>query len=178
MPEGIASKITTLLEQRDEQAMRLLYEHYSEVLYGISFQVLKNDAAAEDALQESFVKIWKYSHQYDAKKAKLFTWMLRIVRNTAIDHFRKIQKTKPKEVQIDNESVGIKDNSFNADHIDVKDKMELLAIKNKEVLEALFFLGMTQREVSEYLNIPLGTVKSRLRIGLRDLGEIYQVNKK
>ncbi len=177
MQKGIESLIVSLLKVKDEKAMSLLYEHYSEVLYGVSFQIIKNDAAAEDALQESFVKIWKHSAQYDTSKAKLFTWMLKITRNTAIDHYRKIQKKRPKEIQIDSESVHIKDVSYNTDHIDVEEKMGLLATKNKEVLEALFFYGMTQREVSDFLNIPLGTVKSRLRIGLKTLAEVYQVKK-
>ncbi len=176
MEEGIASEIIPLLQAHDERAMDLLYKHYSEVLYGLSFQILKNDGAAEDALQESFVKIWTYSQQYDPQKARLFTWMLRIVRNTAIDHYRKIQKTKPKEIQINKETVHIKDSSYNADHMDVAEKMEELADKNKEVLDAIFFMGMTQREASEHLKIPLGTVKSRLRIGLKLLGAVYQVN--
>ncbi len=177
MEQGIASEIIPLLQDHDQKAMDLIYRNYSEVLYGISFQILKNEGAAEDALQESFVKIWTYSKRYDPKKASLFTWMLRIVRNTAIDHYRKAQKTKPREIQINEESVSIKDNSYNADHMDVGEKMEELAHKNKEVLDAIFFLGMTQREASDYLNIPLGTVKSRLRIGLKLLGAVYQVKK-
>lgn len=178
MQEGIDLYIVSLLKKKDEKALSLLYDYYSEVLYGISFQILKDKAAAEDALQESFVKIWKYRSRYDPKKAKLFTWVLKITRNTAIDHYRKIQKTKPKEIQIETTHVPCIEPGFNTDHIDVLTHMNQLVFKNKAVVEAVFFYGMTQREVSDFLNIPLGTVKSRLRIGLKELGAIYQVNKK
>lgn len=172
---GIDNTIVALLKAKDEKGLRLLYDHYSDVLYGICFQILKDRAAAEDALQESFIKIWKNSHSYDPKKAKLFTWMLRITRNTSIDLYRKINKTKPLEVQIGTNAVAIKDHGFDSDHLDVQKHMDQLAHKNRDVLEAVFFFGMTQREVGEFLNIPLGTVKSRLRIGLKELGNIYQV---
>jgi len=171
---GIDTTIVGLLKAKDEKALSLLYDNYSEVLYGVCFQILKDTSAAEDALQESFIKIWKNSHTYDQKKAKLFTWILRITRNTAIDLYRKTNKTKPLEVQIGISTVNIKDPGFESDHLDVQNHMDRLAQKNKAVLEAIFFFGMTQREVADYLDIPLGTVKSRLRIGLKELGNIYQ----
>ena len=91
---GIDTRIVGLLKAKDEKALSLLYDNYSEVLYGVCFQILKDSSAAEDALQESFIKIWKNSHTYDQKKAKLFTWILRITRNTAIDLYRKTNKTR------------------------------------------------------------------------------------
>ncbi|MDB4767389.1 sigma-70 family RNA polymerase sigma factor [Flavobacteriaceae bacterium] len=171
---GIDTTIVGLLKAKDEKALSLLYDNYSEVLYGVCFQILKDTSAAEDALQESFIKIWKNSHTYDQKKAKLFTWILRITRNTAIDLYRKTNKTKPLEVQIGISTVNIKDQGFESDHLDIQNHMDRLAQKNKAVLEAIFFFGMTQREVADYLGIPLGTVKSRLRIGLKELGNVYQ----
>ena len=85
----------------------------------------------------------------------------------------KTNKTKPLEVQIGINTLNIRDQGFDSDHLDVQNHMDQLALKNKAVLEAIFFFGMTQREVAEFLNIPLGTVKSRLRIGLKELGTIY-----
>ena len=68
---GIDTRIVGLLKAKDEKALSLLYDNYSEVLYGVCFQILKDSSAAEDALQESFIKIWKNSHTYDQKKSEI-----------------------------------------------------------------------------------------------------------
>lgn len=167
-------QIIELLEKKDEKAITLLYDHYADRLYGVALQMVKDEDLAQDVLQESFIKIWKKSDTYDPTKAKLFTWLLRVVKNTAIDKIRSSSKKTKKEIQIDASDVydiGIK--SINPDEIDVKEHLESIEEKYKIVLEALFFEGMTQQEASEELDIPLGTVKSRLKIGLRELRKYY-----
>lgn len=167
--------IVQLLAERDEKAISLLYDHYGETLYGIALKVVKNEDLARDILQESLVKIWKKSDSYDASKAKLFTWIFRITRNTAIDKLRGQKNKLEREVQIENSNVykvGVQ--SIKPELLDVKDHLQKLEPKYQIVLEALFFGGMTQQEASEELNIPLGTIKSRLKIGLRELGKIYK----
>ncbi|NNK87265.1 MAG: RNA polymerase sigma factor, partial [Flavobacteriaceae bacterium] len=124
--------------------------------------------------QETFIKIWRYAQKYDPKKAKLFTWLYRIARNTAIDKLRSRKTKSDKEIQINDSNVyQIPAMSLNQDALDLKDHVATLDKKYQIVLRALFFEGMTQQEASEELNIPLGTVKSRLKIGLRELRKIY-----
>jgi len=167
-------KIIALLSKRDEGAITLLYEYYSSSLYGVILKVTRNEEIAEDALQETFVKVWKNSHKYDPKKAKLFTWLFRIARNTAIDKLRSFNKKFHKEVQIDTSDVYILPTAkLNQDVIDLKTHVAHLEPKYQIILDALFFQGMTHQEASEELNIPLGTVKSRLKIGLRELKKVY-----
>ena len=166
--------IVELLQERNEKAISLLYENYGDTLYGVAHKVVRNDELAQDVLQESFVKIWKKSDSYDPSKAKLFTWLFRITRNTAIDKLRSVSTKSDKEIQIDVSDVyNLGVNSIRPEFMDVSENLEKIEEKYQIVLEALFFKGMTQQEASDELNIPLGTVKSRLKIGLRELRKIY-----
>lgn len=166
--------IVELLLERDEKAISLLYEHYGDTLYGVAFKVVRDEELAQDILQESFIKIWKKSDTYDATKAKLFTWLFRITRNAAIDKLRSINTKTEKEIQIDVSDVynfGV--DSIKPELIDVKENLDKIESKYQVVLDALFFQGMTQQEASDELDIPLGTIKSRLKIGLRELKKFY-----
>lgn len=174
MSSFIEKSIVELLEKGDKTALNLLYEYYSDSLYGVILQVTNNEEIAQDALQETFVKVWKNAKKYDSQKAKLFTWLYRIARNTAIDKLRSHKKRFDKEIQIDQSDVYIlPTTSLNQDVIDLKKHVETLEEKYQVVLKALFFEGMTQQEASDELAIPLGTVKSRLKIGLRELKKLY-----
>jgi len=157
---------------RDEAGLTLLYKHYSAALYGISARVLNNNAFAEDALQKSFLKIWNNIEQYDSSKATFFTWMASIVRNTSID----IKRLK--SFQIENESetldatVHNAESTFiNTDKIDTKDIIDGLDEKYAIVLEYLYLRGYSQSELAEELNIPLGTIKTRVKKGINILRE-------
>ena len=166
--------IIELLLERNDKAISLLYEHYGDTLYGVALKVVRDEELAQDVLQESFVKIWRKSDTYDATKAKLFTWLFRITRNTAIDKLRSLNTKSDKEIQMDVSdvyNVGIE--SIKPEFLDVKENLEKIELKYQVVLDALFFQGMTQQEASDELDIPLGTIKSRLKIGLRELKKIY-----
>lgn len=170
----LEDRIVTLLKEGDKRALNLLYEHYSDSLYGSILKVTRNEEVAQDALQETFVKVWKNSKKYDSKKARLFTWLFRIARNTAIDKLRSFNNRFEKEIQIDKSDVYIlPSTSLNQDVLDIKEHVGRLDQKYQEVLQALFFEGLTQQEASEELDIPLGTIKSRLKIGLRELKKVY-----
>lgn len=174
MNYSLEEHIVQLLAQEDKAAIDLLYANYSDSLYGVILKITNNEEVAQDALQESFVKIWKNAKKYDPKKAKLFTWLYRIARNTAIDKLRSFNNRFNREVQIDQSDVYILPTaSLNQDVIDLKQHVTKLEEKYQIVLNALFFEGMTQQEASDELNIPLGTIKSRLKIGLRDLRKLF-----
>lgn len=174
MISPIEKEIVILLENGDKKAISLLYEYYSDAIYGVILKIISDEEVAQDVLQESFIKIWKNSKKYDASKAKLFTWLYRIAYNTAIDKVRSLKNKTNKEVQIDISSVyRIKSNELNQDVLDIQKHLGTLDEKYQIVINALFFDGMTQQEASEELDIPLGTIKSRLKIGLRELKKIY-----
>ncbi len=176
MSELLEKHIIDLLQERDEKAISLLYDHYADALYGVIYKVLRNEELAQDALQESFVKIWKNSEQYDPSKARLFTWLFRICRNTAIDKYRSETGKLGREIQIDVSDVYSKgEEKIRPEEMDVLDKVNELDEKYQVVLHALFFEGMTQQEASKKLEMPLGTVKTRLKIALRELRKVYGI---
>ena len=174
MISSIEKEIVSLLERGDKKAITLLYENYSDALYGVIKKIIADDDTAQDVLQESFVKIWRYSKKYDSSKAKLFTWLYRIAYNTDIDKVRSQKNKVGKEVQIEDSNVyKISADELNQDVMDIQKHLSSLDEKYQIVINALFFEGMTQQEASDELDIPLGTIKSRLKIGLRELKKIY-----
>ena len=174
MISAIEKDIVYLLERGDKKAITLLYENYADSLYGVIQKIISDEDTAQDVLQETFVKIWRYAKKYDSSKAKLFTWLYRIAYNTAIDKVRSLKNKTTKEVQIETSSVyKITTNQLNDDVLDIQKHLSTLEEKYQIVINALFFEGMTQQEASEELDIPLGTIKSRLKIGLRELKKIF-----
>lgn len=174
MISAIEKEIVALLQNKDKKAITLLYTNYADALLGVIKKIIPHDETAHDVLQETFVKVWRYAKKYDSNKAKLFTWLYRIAYNTALDKIRS-QKNKIKhEIQIENSAVyKLTSNQLNQDVLDIKKHLNSLDDKYQIVIHALFFEGMTQQEASDELEIPLGTIKSRLKIGLRELKKIY-----
>lgn len=174
MISAIEKDIVNLLEAGDKKAITLLYENYADTLYGVIKKIISDEDTAQDVLQETFIKIWRYAKKYDASKAKLFTWLYRIAYNTAIDKIRSQKNKTNKEVQIETSSVyKITTNQLNDEVLDIQKHLKTLDEKYQIVIKTLFFEGMTQQEASDELDIPLGTIKSRLKIGLRELRKIY-----
>ena len=164
------------MRRQDRRCIEALYDRYADALYGVILNIIRDEARAQDILQESFIKIWKKSNQYEPTRSRLFTWLLAICRNTAIDQLRILKNKAGSEIQTDDSAVyNIAVSGIVPDHIDVKDVLTTLDTKYREVIDVLYFQGMTQKEASEYLGIPLGTVKTRLKIGLRSLRNIFQV---
>lgn len=169
-------KIIRLLQNKDKAIIDYLYDNYSAALYGIILRIVNSEEMAQDVLQDVFIKIWKYGPRYDETKASLFTWMLNIARNTAIDvtrssYFKKTSKNQEINSAVyNNESMSWE---RNVDQIGLKKLVENLDQKYREVIDLVYFQGFTQKEVQEHLNIPIGTVKTRVRIGLRELKKLF-----
>ncbi len=152
-----------------------MYDNYSGALYGVIFRIVQSEEVAADVLQATFVKIWSKIAQYDREKSTIFTWMLNIARNSAIDQYRKTKRESESPIQRFDNSVS----NVESDSLDIKTNSigltEVIAKLNPDyqlVLEYLYFKGYTQQELSEELNIPLGTVKTRARSALIELRKI------
>ncbi len=161
----------------DQVAFATLYDNYSPALYGVVSQIVKSDAVAEDVIQDAFVNIWKKFHSYDSAKGTIFTWMLNIARNKAIDSLRKTKRMGEVEIQDSASNVGIRDSrstQLNENTIGVRALVEKLQPEQQVILEYIYFQGYTQQEVSDELNVPLGTVKSRVRIAMRELRKVFK----
>ena len=175
--ENVDHKFLQDLRSHSNVSFRKLYATFSPSLLGVIMRVIPEREIAEDILQDSFVKIWKSIESYDPEKGKLFTWMSRLVRNSAIDYKR--GKTFAKSsMNEDIESVYAKvDNchfvSDKSDAIGVRELMSVLSDSQKQILDLVYFHGYTQAEVSDELCIPLGTVKSKIRLAVKVLRSYF-----
>jgi RNA polymerase sigma-70 factor (ECF subfamily) len=166
-------KLIALLRNEPSTGVALLYDNYSSALYGVIFRIVEDQETSEDILQEVFVKIWKNINSYDSSKGKLFTWMLNIARNAAIDKLRSKDYQKSSKVQsIDNSVYTINkhhNTTSEVDHIGLKKIVEQLKPEHQQVIDILYFKGYTQSEAAEELKIPLGTVKTRIKAAITQL---------
>lgn len=168
-------ELVSLLKRKDAAAYSLLYDNYSAALFGVISRIIPAEEMAEDLLQDVFIKIWKNIENYDASKGRLFTWMLNIARNASIDYSRS------KQFKIENKIQGL-DNSVyevnrhtstnsNTDFIGVKEHVSKLKEDYRVLIDMIYFAGYTQEDTARELNIPLGTVKTRVRAAIIKLRE-------
>ena len=168
--------LVSRLRARDTSAMSVLYDRYSASLYGVVLRIVKIEETAEDVLQEAFVKIWNTFDSYDASKGKLFTWMINICRNQAIDTIRSKQhrvSNLTEDITANVRSNFLAD-EFKPEHVGVRDIIENLNPEQKQVIDLMYFEGLTQNEIAEEYNIPLGTVKTRARSAVKFLSRIFK----
>ncbi|MCU0443971.1 MAG: sigma-70 family RNA polymerase sigma factor [Microscillaceae bacterium] len=171
------AELVERLRQKDRKGFAQLYDNYGSALYGVILKIVKIEEVAQDVLQDSFVKIWKSTDLYSRDKGTLFTWILNIARNTAIDKIRSQDyKQNYQNAPIEAKQVDKQANTqTKTDHIGLKSLIERLLPEHQEVIEYLYFKGFTQSEAAEALAIPLGTVKTRVKIALRELRKLTGV---
>ena len=171
-------ELIMLLQSGDRSAFEYLYDHYSGALNTVIFKLISDQQLAEDILQEAFVKIWNNFSSYDSSKGRLFTWMLNITRNLAIDtirskSFKNQSKIRDAETAVSYTSNNIDENN-KFDAIGIRQQARLLKEDQKQVIELSYFEGFTQEEISKKLGIPLGTVKTRMRTAISVLRKLLQ----
>ncbi len=170
-------EIIQLLTQRNKEAMAILYDQYAPALYGVAMKIVQSEAIAEDVLQDVFVKVWQNSHQYDSKKGSLFTWLLNITRNKSIDVTRSTYFRRQAKILDLNSFVSSHNSAnyeLNVNQIGLKGIVNNLEEKYKIIIDLVYFKGYTQQEIVDFLDIPIGTVKSRIRIALRQMRKIFE----
>ena len=165
------------LKNNERSAYEYLYDNYSAALYGVIHRIVTDDETAGDVLQDAFVKIWKGIENYDSSKGRLFTWMLNICRNQAIDKtrskdFNNAQKNQSTEKNV-NQIERIKADDLKPDHVGLKDLVNSLDPNEKFLIDLMYFKGYTQAEIADEYDIPLGTVKTRLRSATMNLRKIF-----
>lgn len=173
------AELVARLKSNCRSAFEYLYDHYSAALYGVILKIVKDEERAADALQESFLKIWRNIGSYSSEKGTLFTWMLNIARNTAIDVVRAQTKTDKKVIRLDviaemEPEVTDRWNRL-VYEMDVKAWVMRLSPERRAPIELVYFEGYTHEEAAERLSVPLGTVKSRIRKGLQELRLVFSV---
>ncbi len=171
-------QLVSMLRNKDQQAFSYLYDNYSAILNGTIYRLVEDKSIAEDILQETFVKIWKNFSSYDSSKGRLFTWMLNVARNLTIDTLRSKGYKKQHLISSDENSVNnFADNNRIAekyDTIGLVKQLELLKPDLKYIIELAYFKGYTQEEISKETQLPLGTVKTRMRTAILELRKILR----
>lgn len=162
----------------NKQAFATLYDNYSGALYGVCKRILEDDDEAQDALQSAMVKVWKNIASYDPKKASLFTWLLNITRNDCIDRIRS-KGRKPKIQDLDKSVYAIERSGKSSDQkvpvetIGLREAVAKLKDELRLVINAAYFMGYTQQEIADEFDLPLGTVKTRMRTAIRELRKLF-----
>jgi RNA polymerase sigma factor (sigma-70 family) len=165
-------ELVALLKEQNNDAFNYLYDHYSGALFTIINQIVSDKDTASDVLQEVFVNIWRKISTYDETKGRLFTWMLNIARNAAIDKvrsrgYRDNQKTQP---IAEGENAGMVMSSNPAvNDVGLKKVLTTLNEEYRKLIDLSYFQGFTHEEIAKMLGIPLGTVKTRIRMAISQL---------
>ncbi|MGH2363492.1 MAG: sigma-70 family RNA polymerase sigma factor [Chloroflexota bacterium] len=188
-PSGSLPRDEELMEQvarGDSAALSALYQRYAGAVFSLAFRVVNDREAAEELLNEAFVRVWRQAPLFDARRGKFSTWLLSVARNLSIDELRS-RRARPRKA----DPVGDEDvpSDLVDEHIDVeaevwqherraliREAMEQLPAPQREALELAYFHGLTQSEVAARLGDPLGTTKTRMRLGLQKLRDILLVD--
>ncbi|MHA7943776.1 RNA polymerase sigma factor [Formosa sp. 3Alg 14/1] len=163
-------------QQKDEKAFEALYTMYSKNIHGVIYNIVRDQDIAEEIMQDVFIKAWHKAESYAPEKGRFFTWLLNIARNAAIDKTRS-KSFKNKKQNLDAQFfVDILEHGDNldtkTDAIGIGKFVNKLAKKCIEVIELLYFKGYTQKEASETLDMPIGTIKTRNRNCINELRTI------
>lgn len=165
-------ELVALLRQRSPVAFEYLYLHYSGALLSVICTMVQEPQAAEDVLQEVFIRIFRKTALYNAEKSRLYTWMAQIARNIAIDWSRKTGRQPAAINPKQPEDVSVVTAGIDIDSSDLWQWVNKLEKPEREVVILSYLWGHTQESISEQLQVPLGTVKSRTKSGLNKLRQL------
>ncbi len=162
-----------LLATKSEKSFSVLYNNYSAAIFGVVNKIVRSEDIAADITQDTFVKIWKNLDNYSSTKGTIFTWMLNIARNTAIDKIRSQEYVQTKQNLEIESYVGVIDNenstALNIDAIGLNKLVEKLRPEYKQLIDLVYFKGYSQSEIAEEFDIPLGTIKTRIKSAITSL---------
>ena len=170
--EALMARVAT----GDNRALELLYDRFSPTVYGLALRILANGELAEDVVQETFWRVWRRGSTFQANGGQFAPWLFGIARNLCIDELRR-QQSRPHGVQDDDALNATPDTGSDVDtqvwHAEqrrlIVEAMRDLPSDQRRVIELAYFNGLSQREIAEQTNDPLGTVKTRTRLALQKL---------
>ncbi len=167
--------LLALVGQGDANALTLLYDKYSKVVYSVALRVLREPASAEDVLQEIFMQVWRNPTSFNMEKGSLAGWLAILSRNRSID----LQRRKRPTDSVDEVVLASAFNLAEASETNMmlekaRSWMQLLSLEQQQMLQMAFFDGLTHSEIAEKTGDPLGTIKTRIRRALQTLRKAAQ----
>jgi len=164
-------ELVALLKEQNNDAFNYLYDHYSGALFTIINQIVPDKDTASDVLQEVFVNVWRKIGTYDETKGRLFTWMLNVARNAAIDKVRSkgYRDNQRTQTIAEGESGLAMSSNPVVNDVGLKKVLTTLNEEYRKLIDLSYFQGFTHEEIAKMLGIPLGTVKTRIRTAISQL---------
>jgi RNA polymerase sigma-70 factor, ECF subfamily len=171
----------------DGRALEELYERYSRIVMSLALRMMGERGSAEELTQEVFFRAWKQAGAYREDKGSYATWLLSVTHNMAIDELRKRQR-RPQRADLEDPVAAVANIVDGERSVEehawigslreeMASALNLLPVKQRAPIELAYFRGLTQREVAETLDVPLGTIKTRMRLGMRKLREELEARK-
>ena len=169
------------IQSGDQQAVAALYDRYSGPAYGLAFRITNDGTLAEDVVQDAFVSVWKQAARFDAARGQVKSWLMTIVHHKAIDAVRRRANRNERALP---DGPGDFATDHGRPHEETASSMDAAAVRaavkhvpddQRRTIEMAYFEGLTHIEIAERMKVPLGTVKSRLRIGLEKMRDALRV---
>ena len=168
--------LVSLVASSDEQALAELYDRFGRVAYGLALRILRDEALAQDAVQEAFLGVWRSADRYLPERAKASTWILTLVHRRAVDLVRREDRRRGEPLDDAPEPVALStvegEATLGFQRRVVQEALKGLPADQREALELAYYGGLTQSELAERLGQPLGTIKSRMFMGLARLRDL------
>jgi RNA polymerase sigma factor (sigma-70 family) len=170
--------LLSLVASSDDQALAELYDRFGRVAYGLALRILRDDALAQDAVQEAFLAVWRSADRFLAERAKASTWILTLVHRRAVDLVRREERRRGEPLEHAPEpaapATAEDEAALGFQRRVVQEALRALPPEQREALELGYYGGLTQSELAERLGQPLGTIKSRMFTGLARLRELLE----
>jgi RNA polymerase sigma-70 factor, ECF subfamily len=167
--------LISFVGQGDAEAFTTLYERHSHAVFSLAYRVMGERQAAEDLVQDAFLKLWRSATSYRPERGSVRTWLLSIVRHRGIDQIRsqasrrrtqeKIEASAPRSQP----SEAFAETLRNSQRDQVREALDTLPPEQLKILELAYFSGYTHLQISELVDVPLGTMKGRMRLGLKKM---------
>ncbi|MCL6603264.1 MAG: RNA polymerase sigma factor [Paenibacillus sp.] len=168
---------------KDPAALERLYDRYEKIIYSFAYRIVQDTMAAEEVVQELFMQVWTHSERYESSQGKLTTWMFAVTRNIAVDMLRR-KSVRDRGIPVETDTLYAVADDFSDTEVlvemrsegqRVREILDGLSRDQQQVINSIYYGGMTQQEVSARYNIPLGTVKSRVRLALKQMKKSLMV---
>ena len=172
----------SLVGDSDAGAFAGLYDRHSRASYSLAYRMMGERQAAEDLVQEAFLEVWRAAGSYRAERGSVRTWILSIVRNRGIDQLRTMASRRRVHDKVEaTASVAQPSEAFaetwrNSQREQVREALRILPPEQLKVLELAYYSGYTHVEIADLLDLPLGTVKGRMRLGLQKVREYFDTS--
>lgn len=165
------SPLLRRVEQRDQAALAVIYAQFSTPVYSLVMQILRDPTLAQEVTQDTFMKVWQHPQAWDPAKGQFSSWLLTTARYTAIDRLRREIRRTGKNVALEEQVAAEDDEEPLSPHTiqNLHGLLETLPEEQREIVKLAYFNGLKHSELAEHLHLPLGTVKTRLRLGLQKL---------